>query len=356
MRCGHVTTTRAAGTPAVDYQHYSAGRTNPSAERHRAQHYATSIATRISSPPHRTLEVGCGSGWTLHQLARLWPSTQFVGIDPSSTLLSVARASLTESARVQLTLASLEDVDAPKMETPFDLIYSINVIEHVADAISFCALQRDLLADCGKIIVICPSGARPAIELLFADHLRTLTRESLSSIAAQSGLQLAESEELQNDFGAFTAHELRLSIPGDLDTIADVDPSRVRELIGKREELYLYWRALDALLNAEVETDPIWLFGASEFALLMRAYCPGTWRRATGLLVDEPTTPELAGKRVLRTTAAPPGSRVVIATRPESQDAVANRLEGLGMRAIRTSTLLHPGRDVSQGDQRRGRT
>ncbi|MDS4029029.1 MAG: methyltransferase domain-containing protein [Candidatus Contendobacter sp.] len=59
--------------------------------------------TRLSPPPRRILEVGCGTGGSLFQLARQFPDAAMTGLDLSSDMLLRARRKLAaHPARITL--------------------------------------------------------------------------------------------------------------------------------------------------------------------------------------------------------------------------------------------------------------
>lgn len=88
------------------------------------------------SPKARVVEVGCGTGRNLVQIARLYPTAQLFGLDASSEMLKTATQSLKRAglqSRVQLAHGYAEAL-APAMfgdNTPFDAVlfpYSLSMI------------------------------------------------------------------------------------------------------------------------------------------------------------------------------------------------------------------------------------
>ncbi len=80
--------------------------------------------------PRRILEVGCGTGRNLRELARFFPDAQIVGLDLSEEMLAKARQKLSRySPRVSLLQ---REYNAPVSQgDPFDLIvfsYSLSMI------------------------------------------------------------------------------------------------------------------------------------------------------------------------------------------------------------------------------------
>jgi SAM-dependent methyltransferase len=98
--------------------------------RHRRVHpgvLAALVAGSGLTPDSAVLEVGCGTGNYLVALHdRL--GCRCVGIDPSAQMLAVARR---RSDQIAFTQARAEALGL--LDSSFDLIYSVDVIHHVAD-------------------------------------------------------------------------------------------------------------------------------------------------------------------------------------------------------------------------------
>jgi SAM-dependent methyltransferase len=98
--------------------------------RHRGVHpgvLANLIATGRLNASSAVLEVGCGTGNYLVALHdRL--GCRCVGIDPSAQMLAAAR---TRTDQITFIQGRAESLDVP--DVSFDLVYSVDVIHHVAD-------------------------------------------------------------------------------------------------------------------------------------------------------------------------------------------------------------------------------
>jgi SAM-dependent methyltransferase len=95
----------------------------------------------------RVLEVGCGTGRWLSELA---PHTQFVaGVDRSVRMLALAAA--------KLNAGNLVNADANALPFPsgcFDLVFAVNAIHHFADARGFIPGAANLLAPGGALAIV----------------------------------------------------------------------------------------------------------------------------------------------------------------------------------------------------------
>jgi protein-L-isoaspartate(D-aspartate) O-methyltransferase len=93
------------------------GRWRPVAEA-MAAHYKLAPGARI-------LDVGCGKGFLLYELARLVPGAQVSGIDVSSYAIENAK----EEVRPRLSVARAEKLPFP--DKSFDLVYSVNTLHNL---------------------------------------------------------------------------------------------------------------------------------------------------------------------------------------------------------------------------------
>ena len=84
-------------------------------------------------PRSRVLDVGCGNGSLAREFARM--GYRVTGVDMSQDGIEIARRSCPEG-RFELLPAD-RDVLANLGEEPFDLVYSVEVIEHLYDPKAF---------------------------------------------------------------------------------------------------------------------------------------------------------------------------------------------------------------------------
>jgi SAM-dependent methyltransferase len=130
----------------------------------------------------RILEVGCGSAMILKRLKDM--GHEVFGIDPSP--LS-ARASLEYGISIFPSLLE-EGLDLGD----FDLIYSMDVLEHAFNPLDFLTTSMSYLKTEGALVVSVPD-AGPSIEALeiscaMHQHLQYFDSNSLRGILAKAGL------------------------------------------------------------------------------------------------------------------------------------------------------------------------
>jgi len=97
--------------------------------------------------PHarHVLDVGCGTGYLLGQLAvRLPGAAQLQGVDPAPAMVECARSRVADGARVHFQAGMAEDL--PFRDGVFDLVVSTTSFDHWVD-------QRAGLAECRRVLV-----------------------------------------------------------------------------------------------------------------------------------------------------------------------------------------------------------
>jgi 2-polyprenyl-6-hydroxyphenyl methylase / 3-demethylubiquinone-9 3-methyltransferase len=114
------------------------------------------------------LDVGCGGGLLSEPLARLGASV--TGIDPAAENIGVAkRHAEAAGLAIDYRAETLEDMAAER--STFDLVFAMEVIEHVADVPSF-------LDSCARVL-------RPGGLLLMSTLNRTLRSFALAIVGAE---------------------------------------------------------------------------------------------------------------------------------------------------------------------------
>jgi len=102
----------------------------------------------------RALDVGCGAGLLTEPLARL--GAEVTGIDAAPESIAVARAHAAgQGLTIDYRAGEVSQLAAEA--TRFDLVTSMEVIEHVADPSAFVSALSALLAPGGLLVVSTPN-------------------------------------------------------------------------------------------------------------------------------------------------------------------------------------------------------
>jgi SAM-dependent methyltransferase len=279
-------------------------------ERIRQDHYAAWVASAVPQAPGHVLDVGCGNGSLLIALAAYWPTADLMGCDPSAE-------SVAHGARAGLRLWQGTAADLPA-DAVADLVVSVNVIEHTSDPLAFLEALRGTLTPDGRLVLVCPDGGRPGLELLFADHVFSFAAPHLRTLAMRAGLDVLSAERAPTVLGEFQMTVARRSRApgGDEPALAPVE-ARSRYLAA--------WRALDQRLLERI-ADVAVCFGAGEAAGLLRAYAPRTWARVRACAIDGRPAGGFGELPLIALDEIGEHETVLVAVRPLDQARVAERL------------------------------
>ena len=140
-------------------------------------------------PEDRALDLGCGDGTLTAELARA--TAQVVGAE-------VAQAAIARAAERHPDLRfELIPIGGPLpfAANQFDLVWSSEVIEHVADTARWLSEARRVLAPGGRLALTTPSHGRLRLAVggierysePLGDHLHLYTRRSLTGVLDEFG-------------------------------------------------------------------------------------------------------------------------------------------------------------------------
>jgi 2-polyprenyl-6-hydroxyphenyl methylase/3-demethylubiquinone-9 3-methyltransferase len=120
--------------------------------RHVDAHWGGDLASFTPLAGKRAVDVGCGAGLLCEPLARL--GAKVTGIDAAVENIGVARAHAAQSGlAIDYRAGSVELLGGER----FDLVTSMEVIEHVTDPAAFVAGLAEALADGGLMVLSTPN-------------------------------------------------------------------------------------------------------------------------------------------------------------------------------------------------------
>jgi SAM-dependent methyltransferase len=152
--------------------------------------HAIALCERAGVRPQSTLEVGCGDGALLAELARRGFGGRLHGVEIAHAAVAIA------SAREEIDSVELYDgCTLDRAEHEHDLGILSHVLEHVPEP---HALLAEVARACRWVLVEVPLernlSARRASRREHAaavGHLRSLSRDSMRATVARAGLQIA---------------------------------------------------------------------------------------------------------------------------------------------------------------------
>ena len=116
------------------------------------QHWQCDECSRTPLEGKTALDVGCGAGLLCEPLARL--GAKVTGIDASEDVIAIAR----EHAAAMRLAIDYRAGDIQDLEGQYDLITSLEVIEHVAEPAAFLRALAKRLAPGGLLILSTPNA------------------------------------------------------------------------------------------------------------------------------------------------------------------------------------------------------
>jgi SAM-dependent methyltransferase len=144
------------------------------------RHALERLVTMVAELPVRSvLDVGCGSGQNLRALAA-FRTYRLAGIDVSDKALEKARAAVPDAE------LHCMDVQVQKIDEKFDLVMSLQVVEHVPDDVAMIRNMR-LMSNRYILIATMQGKMRPSETRI--GHLRNYSRAELAERMKSVGLK-----------------------------------------------------------------------------------------------------------------------------------------------------------------------
>jgi trans-aconitate methyltransferase len=148
------------------------------------------LASRYARAARNILDVGCGQGELLREVADAIPGAKVHGAD-------VSEQSIVDSRKRNPTYDLFQlDLTAPDFATRFadrigcfDLVICSEVLEHIPDDALAATRLFELLSPSGVAVVTVPGGKMSAFDKVIG-HQRHYTPSSLEARLAQAGLQI----------------------------------------------------------------------------------------------------------------------------------------------------------------------
>lgn len=165
------------------------------------QHWQCDECSRAPLEGKTALDVGCGAGLLCEPLARL--GAKVTGIDASPQVIAVARD---HAAAMGLEI-DYRAGDVQELEGQFDLVTSLEVIEHVADPATFLKALARRLAPGGLMILSTPNATGWSKLMMITlgeglgqipkgthDFDKFISPERMKVLLAEAGLQCLDTE------------------------------------------------------------------------------------------------------------------------------------------------------------------
>lgn len=274
------------------------------------------------------LDVGCGQGWAMDAIKNKYPDIEITGIEPSHYNVKIAK-----SKGFDVMMGKIEDLPSEKK---FDLIFSNNVIQHVNDARRFLKNLTERLNEQGVIIVTCPNGSKPNIELLWADQNYSFLSNHLLILGKELGFETLYWEESAESNSLPPAQLLvltnNINYRNKLKNNESEAVKNINDIYSLRKTYLNSFSKINEYLLAEIGEHPnVFNLGASYWSSILAAYCPDYWKRVDACLIDDNFDDdfEFVGKKTQSTQSVDKlNSVLVLGINPSSHSLIKDKFNG----------------------------
>ncbi|WP_159107302.1 class I SAM-dependent methyltransferase [Azospirillum sp. B4] len=165
----------------------SARAANPSSA-FRTRLIEADLAATGLGPHSRLLDIGCGIGLTLMDLASRFPGTALAGVDASAIAIAAGQARLADAHLLVCDLQGNAEELAPLSGWATHAICS-EVLEHVDAPGTLLRHARSAIAPGGVLLVTVPAGPRTAYDRHIG-HRRHYSRQDLRELLKEAGFEV----------------------------------------------------------------------------------------------------------------------------------------------------------------------
>lgn len=136
--------------------------------------------------PRAVVDLGCGDGRFLEEVARVLPAARRGGVDLSPVRLAENQARRPGDLWEARDLSVAGD-PAPEMRSAFDVVVAAEILEHVDDPLAFLRRARDYLRQGGgHLLLSTQSGPVSAVERRVG-HVRHFSIDEVTDLLGRAG-------------------------------------------------------------------------------------------------------------------------------------------------------------------------
>lgn len=138
-------------------------------------------------PPERGLDLGCGTGFPLLELATMHgPGSSFVGVDTWASALAVARTKIARHRMTNVEVVEADAAELPFEDGTFSLITSNLGLNNFADAQGAAHEAFRVCEPGGRLVLATnPTGTLPEIYEAMRSVLRDVAPDAVDALDAQ---------------------------------------------------------------------------------------------------------------------------------------------------------------------------
>jgi SAM-dependent methyltransferase len=163
------------------------------------------ITIGLVGPKFRVLDIGSGLGHIMSAVRQRLPDTRI-------TCVEAARNSIDYLHKQHFTV--IEDFALLPGTGPYDVIFMVEVIEHLDDPSTTLSLCRSLLASNGKVFLTTPcgelrSGSHGTAAYDTPEHIQFFTPRSLRFAASRAGFERVEFYQMREFYSGSTNRTIK---------------------------------------------------------------------------------------------------------------------------------------------------
>ena len=151
----------------------------------------------------RFLDIGCGAGWAVGEVARLVDNQGlFYGVDLSSKMIGKAQSKFSDDDHFHFLEANAESI--PLDDDSFDIIICTNSFHHYPHPDKAVLEMYRLLNKGGKVYILDPTAdswiakaADKIIRLMEPEHVRLYSTKEFQQLLENAGLTYTTSETIK---------------------------------------------------------------------------------------------------------------------------------------------------------------
>ncbi len=157
---------------------------------HEISDRAAQLALTQVPAPHRVLDVGCGTGYLLRQLAARAPDAmELAGLDAAAQMVRVAQES-TDDPRARFQTGPAEHL--PEPDGTFDLVLSTTSFDHWADQEAGLRECARVMAPGGRLVLVGQFSPHYLPTLIGSRRGKARTRRRASRLLTRAGFRSPE--------------------------------------------------------------------------------------------------------------------------------------------------------------------
>ena len=148
---------------------------------------------KVSAPPMRVLDIGCGTGYLLRRLAaRCAQTAELAGVDPAPAMIEVAKA-VSRDERLSFSLGVAEHL--PYADDVFDLVVSTTSFDHWSNQAAGLTECARVMRSGGLLVLVDQFSAFLLPTLLFRPG-KARTKRRATALLVNAGFGSPERRDL----------------------------------------------------------------------------------------------------------------------------------------------------------------